>query len=250
MLTTADRGETCLVLCSSTLSHSFGHFWYFYHWTPESMGSTISAGIKSAPALLLAVVVLSWNGPASILGVAGGLIFSAVGDFCLVWPEKMFIHGEIILHYALGYGCVCCGPPPLLIDLPLFALQLRLLLNMAPPLLPHHIPDWRSLLCLLVPIPPKGSRLRLTGPRSGLYVLVITLMGSLAIRTRRLTSVLGSLVFIVSDMTLAVQVFKVAVIEHGTVAVMVTYYLSQLLIAVGDVKATESKDDFSKWKRA
>lgn len=66
---------------------------YFYLWTPDSPPSIISAGVKSAPVLLLAVAVLSWNGGQSVLGVVGGLVFSAVGDCCLVWPE-LFLHGN------------------------------------------------------------------------------------------------------------------------------------------------------------
>lgn len=53
----------------------------------------MSAGVKSAPVLLLAAAVLSWNGGQSVLGVVGGLVFSAVGDCCLVWPE-LFLHGK------------------------------------------------------------------------------------------------------------------------------------------------------------
>lgn len=67
---------------------------YFYLWTPDSPASIMSAGVKSAPTLLLAAAVLSWNGGQSVLGVVGGLVFSAVGDICLVWPE-LFLHGKI-----------------------------------------------------------------------------------------------------------------------------------------------------------
>lgn len=66
---------------------------YFYLWTPDITSSITNAGVKSAPALLLAAAVLSWNGGQSFLGVVGGLVFSAVGDFCLVWPE-LFLHGK------------------------------------------------------------------------------------------------------------------------------------------------------------
>lgn len=65
---------------------------FFYLWTPEIPASITSAGVKAAPVLLLAVIVLSWSGGQSVLGVAGGLVFSAVGDCCLVWPEY-FLHG-------------------------------------------------------------------------------------------------------------------------------------------------------------
>lgn len=70
---------------------------YFYLWTPDSPPSLMSAGAKSAPTVLLAAMVLSWNGGQSVLGVAGGLIFSAVGDCCLVWPE-LFLHGKSFKH--------------------------------------------------------------------------------------------------------------------------------------------------------
>lgn len=88
-------------------------------------------------------------------------------------------------------------------------------------------------------------------PGVGIYTFLITLMATLAIRTRHTPTVLGSLSFMVSDLSLALQTFKVtAPMSHGHLGVMVTYYLAQLLIAVGDVKAEENKDDFAKWKRS
>lgn len=86
-------------------------------------------------------------------------------------------------------------------------------------------------------------------PAVGVYVFLIALMGTLAVRTGHVFAALGSLTFMVSDMALALQVFKVMPeMQHGNAIVMVTYYLAQLLIAVGDVKAEENKNDFSKWK--
>lgn len=88
-------------------------------------------------------------------------------------------------------------------------------------------------------------------PAVGVYVFLIILMGILAVRTRNTATVLGGLSFIVSDISLSLQLFKViAPMKHGNALVMVTYYLAQLLIAVGDVKAVENKDGFSKWKRS
>lgn len=214
---------------------------YFYLWTPEFVGSTMSAGVKSAPALLLAAVVLSWNGAHSVLGVAGGLVFSAVGDFCLVWPEEMFIHGMgafavAHLFYSLTfltsrYSSYSSSSWPRLFYPILFL-------------------TGGAFYVYLYPFLQKAPNPDLLAPGVGVYILLIALMGSLAIRTRRLTTILGSLVFMVSDLALALQVFKVVTIQNGTEIVMVTYYLAQLLIAVGDVKAVESQDDYSKWKRA
>lgn len=88
-------------------------------------------------------------------------------------------------------------------------------------------------------------------PGVGGYVLLITVMGTLAVRTRHTATLLGSLFFMLSDVSLALQVFKaIPPVEHGHLVVMVTYYLAQLLIAVGDVRAVRNKDDFAKWKRS
>lgn len=214
---------------------------YFYLWTPEFVGSTMSAGVKSAPVLLLAVVVLSWTGAHSVLGVAGGLVFSAVGDFCLVWPDQMFIHG--MGAFAVAH---------LLYSLTFLSSRYTSYSSSSWPrlLYPVLLLTGGAFYIYLYPFLQKAPNPDLLVPGVGVYVLLITLMGSLAIRTRRLTTILGSLVFMVSDLVLAVQVFKVATIENGSEVVMVTYYLAQLLIAVGDVKAVEEQDDFSKWKKA
>ena len=58
--------------------------------SPDSPPSAMAAGVKSAPVFLLAVIVLSWSGVQSVLGVTGGLVFSSAGDWCLVWPELFF----------------------------------------------------------------------------------------------------------------------------------------------------------------
>lgn len=103
----------------------------------------------------------------------------------------------------------------------------------------------------LFPFLQKDPNSDVLTPAVGIYFTLITLMGVLAVRTGSVATLLGSLSFIVSDATLSVQVFKVmAPMQHGNYMVMVTYYLAQLLIAVGDMTAAEDTDDFSKWKRA
>lgn len=103
----------------------------------------------------------------------------------------------------------------------------------------------------LFPFLRKAPDSDLLTPGVGIYVILITVMGVLAIRTHHMTTLLGSLTFIVSDVSLALQVFKVLPpMQHGQLVVMVTYYLAQLLIAVGDIKAVENKDEFSKWKKS
>lgn len=104
----------------------------------------------------------------------------------------------------------------------------------------------------LYPFLKKDPESDILVPAVGVYVALITLMGALAVRTRRTLTLLGSLSFMLSDMLLALQVFKVMPpMKQGNIFVMVTYYLAQLLIAVGDIKATETmEEDFSKWKRS
>lgn len=70
---------------------------YFYLWIPDSTPSLLAAGVKSAPVLSLALMVLSYSGGRSLLGCAGGLLLSAGGDVCLIWPEH-FLHGNEAKH--------------------------------------------------------------------------------------------------------------------------------------------------------
>lgn len=214
---------------------------YFYLWTPDSPASIMSAGLKAAPTLLLALVVLSWNGAPSVLGVVGGLLFSAVGDCCLIWKEY-FLYGMgafAVAHllYSITfltsrYATYSSSSLNRFIYLILFVSAAGFYIYMFPFL--QRAPNSDMMI-----------------PAVGVYILLITLMGSLAIRTRHAATLLGSLSFMVSDMALALQIFKVLPhMEHGNTIIMVTYYLAQLLIAVGDIKAVDNKDDFSKWKRS
>ncbi|CAJ1076875.1 lysoplasmalogenase [Xyrichtys novacula] len=212
---------------------------YFYTWTPDTQASITHAGVKSAPTLLLAAVVLSWNGGQSVLGVVGGLVFSAVGDCCLVWPE-LFVHGMgafAVAHllYSLTFLSSRYSPE----SSSSFNLLMFLLLFLT----------GAGFYTYLYPFLQKAPDADLLLPGVGVYILLLTIMGTLAIRTRHTATMLGSLIFMVSDLSLALQVFKVMPpAEHGQVVVMVTYYLAQLLIAVGDVRAARSKDDYAKWK--
>ncbi|XP_035471019.1 lysoplasmalogenase isoform X2 [Scophthalmus maximus] len=214
---------------------------YFYMWTPDSPASIIAAGVKSAPTLLLAAAVLSWNGGQSLLGVAGGLLFSAVGDCCLIWPE-LFVHGMgafAVAHLMYSVTFLSSRYPTYSSTSWTFFLYLIMLMIGG------------GAYMYLYPFLQKAPDSDLLVPGVGVYIALISLMGTLAIRTRHTATLLGSLSFIVSDLALALQVFKVTPqLKHGHIIVMVTYYLAQLLIAVGDIKAVENKEDFGKWKRS
>lgn len=105
----------------------------------------------------------------------------------------------------------------------------------------------------LLPFLQKTPEPEVFVPAVGGYALLIVLMATLAARTRRPLVLLGGLVFMVSDFTLALQQFNVVEhLEHGRHIVMTTYYLAQVLIAIGDIKAAmaEEADEIHKWKRS
>ncbi|KAM6904839.1 lysoplasmalogenase [Xenentodon cancila] len=214
---------------------------YFYLWTPDSPPSLMSAGVKAAPVLLLAAAVLSRSGGPSVLGVTGGLIFSAVGDCCLVWPE-LFVHGMgafavAHLFYSLSFLSRRYATYSSSSSLTRFVYLVLLLVG-------------GGFYIYLYPFLRKAPDSDLLTPAVGVYIVLIVIMGGLAVRTRHTATLLGSLTFMVSDVSLALQVFKVVPpMQHGHIVVMVTYYLAQVLIALGDMRAVETKDYFSKWKK-
>ncbi|XP_011602107.1 lysoplasmalogenase [Takifugu rubripes] len=233
------KRNTSCALFFSLLPFFLASALYLYLLTPDFSASMTLAGAKSAPVLVLAAVVLSWNGGQSILGVVGGLVFSAVGDCCLVWPE-LFLHGMgafAVAHLLYSFSFLTSRYAAYSSSSWSRFLYLILLVTAG------------GFYTYLYPFLKKDPESDILVPAVGVYVALITLMGALAVRTRRALTLLGSLFFMLSDMSLALQVFKVMPpMKQGNIVVMVTYYLAQLLIAVGDIKATETTEDFSKWK--
>ncbi|XP_012676977.1 lysoplasmalogenase [Clupea harengus] len=214
---------------------------YLQLWLPDPSPSVVSAAAKSAPVIYLALVVLYRNGLGSLVGVAGGLLFSAGGDICLIWPE-LFLHGMgsfAVAHLLYSLCFLSERYTYLSSSSSLFYVLYLLLL-----LLVGGV--YANLLPYLQNVPDAG----IITPAVGVYVLLIVVMAMLALRTRRPLTLMGSLVFMISDLCLALQHFGVIPPqEYGQHVVMVTYYLAQLLIAIGDVRAKEN-DEFRKWKRS
>ncbi|KAL2100880.1 hypothetical protein ACEWY4_002641 [Coilia grayii] len=237
------RRNACCVLFLSLLPFFLSAAAYFHLWLPDPSPSVVAAAAKCAPVVCLALVVLSHNGLGSLLGVAGGLLFSAGGDVCLIWPE-LFLHGMGSFAVAhLLYSL--CFLSERYINLSRTSSLSTLL----------YVLLWlvgAGAYVYLFPFlqqAPDGSVLT---PAVGVYVLLIVAMATLALRTRRALTLLGSLAFVASDLCLALQEFKVTPQhEYGQHVVMVTYYLAQLLIALGDIRAkVDENDEFRKWKRS
>nr|XP_055050248.1 lysoplasmalogenase [Misgurnus anguillicaudatus] len=215
---------------------------FFYMWIPDSAPSLLAAGIKAAPILSLALLVFSYNGGWSLMGVTGGLLLSAGGDCCLVWPQ-LFIHGMgcfALAHivYAVTfltprYSTTSSSSSRYVIYLVLWLIGGGLYVYLVP----------------FLRLDPDGDVLV---PAIGGYVMLIVIMATMATRTRRPLLMLGSLVFMASDLTIALTKFNVVDLEYKKHIIMVTYYLAQMMIAVGDVKAMmeANADDILKWKRS
>ncbi|KAI4873616.1 hypothetical protein NFI96_016683, partial [Prochilodus magdalenae] len=215
---------------------------YFYLWIPESAPSLLAAAVKAAPVLSLALMVLSYNGVWSLLGVAGGLLFSVGGDICLIWTD-LFLLG--MASFALAH---------LLYSLSFLSSRYSSY-SKSSAIYIVYLVLWGiagGAYLYLLPFLQKSPEPNVFVPAVGGYTFLIVLMATLGARTRQPLVTLGAMVFMVSDLTLAVQRFKVIEdLEYGRHIVMVTYFLAQLLIAVGDVKAmqAEEADEFRKWKR-
>ncbi|KAK9977528.1 hypothetical protein ABG768_019337 [Culter alburnus] len=215
---------------------------YFYLWIPDSAPSLLAAGIKAAPILSLVFLAFSYNGGRSLMGVAGGLLLSAGGDICLIWPE-LFIHGMgcfALAHLLYSVTFLSSRYSATSSSYSFFFLYLVLWLIGG------------GLYVYLVPFLQLDPEADVLVPAIGGYVLLIVIMATLAARTRRPLILLGSLVFMASDLTIALTKFNVVDIEYERHIIMTTYYLAQLMIALGDVKAVleEAADDIHKWKRS
>ncbi|KAG7334797.1 hypothetical protein KOW79_001393 [Hemibagrus wyckioides] len=217
---------------------------YFHLWIPLSAPSILAAGVKAAPVLSLTFVVLKYNGGWSLLGVTGGLVMSAGGDICLIWPNLFLM------------GMVCFALAHLFYTLSFLSSRYSSHSSSSCGLYFFYLLLWGAgggIYFYLLPFLQKSPEPEIFVPAVGGYVLLIVLMTTFAARTRQPLVLLGALVFMVSDFTLALQQFKVVEhLDYGRHIVMTTYYLAQLLIAIGDIQATiaEQAEELHKWKRS
>ncbi|KAJ8251048.1 hypothetical protein GJAV_G00216660 [Gymnothorax javanicus] len=234
------RNSSC-VLSLFLLPFFISSFLYFYLWIPQNAPSLFAAAVKCSPALSLAALLLVYNGGRSLFGVAGGLLFSACGDCCLIWPE-LFLHGMAAFAMAhLLYSITFLSKRYSSYSSSSTTLYLSVVM-------------WLMALCAyfyLLPFLQKRADSTILTPAVGVYMVLLVAMVTLALHTRQSVTAMGSVVFLVSDLALALQTFGVVdPLAEGRAVIMTTYYLAQLLIAVGDVKAgSDVGDGIRKWKR-
>ncbi|KAJ8347239.1 hypothetical protein SKAU_G00286400 [Synaphobranchus kaupii] len=235
------RRNTSCVLFLFLLPFFISSSFYFYLWIPQNAPSLFAAAVKSSPVISLAAVVLVYNGGRSFWGVAGGLLFSACGDCCLIWPE-LFLHGMAAfgmahLLYAISflsnrYSSLSSSSATLFLSIFLWM-------------------TGAGAYFYLLPFLQKRTDSTILTPGVGVYVILLVAMATLALHTRRSMTAIGSLSFVLSDLALSLQAFGVIdPVSEGRAVVMTTYYLAQLLVAVGDVKAgSDMGDGLGKRKR-
>ncbi|XP_064170668.1 lysoplasmalogenase [Anguilla rostrata] len=236
------RNSSCVLFLFLLPFFIFSSF-YFYLWIPQSEPSVFAAAVKSGPVLSLAALVLLYNGGRSFWGVAGGLLLSACGDCCLIWQE-LFLHGMAAfglahLLYSFAFLTDRYSSPSSSSSTTSLFLSIFLWLTGA------------GTYFYLLPFLQKRTDSAILIPALGAYMVLIVAMVTLALHTRRPATAVGGLSFLVSDLTLSLQIFGVVdPFAEGRAVIMTTYYLAQLLIAVGDVTAgSDTGDGLRKRKR-
>lgn len=205
---------------------------YFVLWLPSSSPSWVSALIKCLPIFCLWLFLLAHgvrfllaHPSASLIFV--GLVFSAVGDAFLIWQDHgYFEHGLLMFAVAHILYAAAFGMRPL-------ALRTGLVIGVL------------SGLCYALLYPGlSGAFTYLVG----VYVALISFMGWRAMAGLRLVGAAwrwtelaaggGALLFILSDLTIALNKFCFPV-PYSRALIMSTYYAAQMLIALSAVESRE-----------
>lgn len=193
---------------------------YFLLWIPEDPPSRVGALVKCLPVLCLVGLLRAGPGPGSggdySLRLQAALLFSALGDVFLIWPEK-FLYGVLAfggaqLLYAWAFGFRPLRPgllvPIVLASLPFSGL-----------LLLHLPPD------LVLPL--------------SAYALALATMLWRGL-ARGGSARWGALLFAASDSLLSWHTF-LQPLARGRLLIMATYYAAQLLITLSAFQSPKLK---------
>nr|XP_009933631.1 PREDICTED: lysoplasmalogenase-like protein TMEM86A [Opisthocomus hoazin] len=208
---------------------------YFVLWLPTSSPSWFSALIKCLPIFCLWVFLLAHGinflvSHRSASRILAGLIFSAVGDAFLIWQEQgYFIHGLLMFAITHILYSSAFGMKPL-------DLKAGLLMGLVS----------SSCYAFLYSY--------LSGPFTYLVAVYIALIGFMGWRAvagmqlcndlwtwTKLSACIGAMLFMVSDLTIALNKFCFPV-PYSRVIIMATYYAAQMLIALSAVESRDEED--------
>ncbi|XP_049986786.1 lysoplasmalogenase TMEM86A isoform X3 [Alexandromys fortis] len=210
---------------------------YFVLWLPSSSPSWVSALIKCLPIFCLWLFLLAHgfrfllaHPSASLIFV--GLVFSAVGDAFLIWQDHgYFEYGLLMFAVTHILYASAFGMRPL-------ALRTGLVIALL------------SGLCYALLYPGLSGAVTYL---VGVYVALISFMGWRAMAGLRLVGAAwrwtelaagsGALLFIVSDLTIALDKFCFPV-PCSRALIMSTYYAAQMLIALSAVESREPVADY------
>ncbi|XP_032737077.1 lysoplasmalogenase-like protein TMEM86A isoform X2 [Lontra canadensis] len=214
---------------------------YFVLWLPSSSPSWVSALIKCLPIFCLWLFLLA-HGLGFLLThpsatrIFAGLVFSALGDAFLIWQDQgYFMHGLLMFAVTHVLYASAFGMRPL-------ALRTGLVMAVL------------SGLCYALLYPClSGAFTYLVG----IYVALIGFMGWRAVAGLRLVGAAwrwtelaagsGALLFIISDLTIALSKFCFPV-PYARALIMSTYYAAQMFIALSAVESREPVEDYRQSK--
>ncbi|XP_048377616.1 lysoplasmalogenase-like protein TMEM86A isoform X1 [Stegostoma tigrinum] len=205
---------------------------YFVLWLPTSNPSWFSALIKCLPVLCLGFFVLAHSISLGVhrpyaKKVLVALLFSALGDVFLTWGDQgFFIHGMLMFGISHLLYTWAFGLRPLRLWIALMLLLLGVI---------YYVAVYSYL---------RGPMIYAMAG----YVVVLGLMSWRALARAACSSydrtwgrsctAVGAVIFIMSDLLLAIDRFCFTV-PHARAIVMSTYYGAQMLISLSIVEQSE-----------
>lgn len=210
---------------------------YFVLWLPSTSPSWVSALIKCLPIFCLWLFLLA-HGLGFLLAhpsatrIFVGLVFSALGDAFLIWQDQgYFVHGLLMFAVTHMLYASAFGMRPLALRT---GLMMAVLSCLAYALLYPCLSDAFTY--------PVGVYVALIGFMSWRALAGLRLVGA-AWRWTELAAGSGAVLFIISDLTIALNKFCFLV-PYSRALIMSTYYAAQMLIALSAVESREPMEDY------
>uniref|UniRef100_A0A493U336 lysoplasmalogenase n=1 Tax=Anas platyrhynchos platyrhynchos TaxID=8840 RepID=A0A493U336_ANAPP len=198
---------------------------YFVLWLPTSSPSWFSALIKCLPIFCLWVFLLAHGinflvAHRSASRILAGLIFSAVGDAFLIWQD------------------LPAATLPMALDCLLMFAITHILYSSAFGMKPLDLKAG-FLMGLVCSSCYAFLYSYLSGPFT--YLVAVYILCNDLWTWTKLSACIGAMLFMVSDLTIAVNKFCFPV-PYSRVIIMATYYAAQMLIALSAVESRDEED--------